>query len=154
MWRTVCRIELINIKKLRHGSLILGLPYAFTTFRPLTPSRPQTMYFQNSVCRSYSTIASWSKGFLSLEAVRRAVQNFKHIDLEKYKVRLLKYTTFKALLGQLLIRMIFAYFAWEHMWRQYHMPLNEPLRVKTKGTFTRKLCERLFKISNILSCYL
>ena len=43
------------------------------------------------------------------EAVRKTIQDLKHIDLEKYKVR--RFISFKALLGQLFIRLIFAYFA-------------------------------------------
>ena len=42
------------------------------------------------------------------EAVQRTVENLKHIDLEKYKVG--RFISFKALLGQLLIRLISAYF--------------------------------------------
>ena len=41
------------------------------------------------------------------EAVRKTVQDLKHIDLEKYKVR--RFISFKALLCQLFIRPIFAY---------------------------------------------
>ena len=42
------------------------------------------------------------------EAVQRTVENLKHIDLKKYKVK--RFISFKALLGQLLIRLVFAYF--------------------------------------------
>lgn len=44
------------------------------------------------------------------EAVQRTVEDFKYIDLEKYKV-LNPAIPFKALLGQLLLRAVFAYFA-------------------------------------------
>ena len=44
------------------------------------------------------------------EAVRlRTVENLKHIDLEKYKVK--RSITLKALLGEVFILLIFPYFA-------------------------------------------
>ena len=42
------------------------------------------------------------------EAVRKTVQDLKHIDLKKYEVK--RFISFKALLGQLLIRLVSAYF--------------------------------------------
>ena len=44
------------------------------------------------------------------EVVQRTVEYFKYIDLEKYKV-MNQAIPFKALLGQLLLRAVFAYFA-------------------------------------------
>ena len=44
------------------------------------------------------------------EAVQRTVEHFKYIDLEKYKV-INPAVPFKALLGQLHLRAVFAYFA-------------------------------------------
>ena len=44
------------------------------------------------------------------EAVHRTVEDFEYIDLEKYKV-MNPAIPFKALLGQLLLREIFAYFS-------------------------------------------
>ena len=38
----------------------------------------------------------------------KTVQDLKHIDLKKYKVK--RFIYFKALLDQLLIRLVFAYF--------------------------------------------
>ena len=46
------------------------------------------------------------------EAVKRTVIEFKHNDLDKYKVKRLSFNT---LLGQLFIRLVFAYFARKHM---------------------------------------
>ena len=43
------------------------------------------------------------------EVAQRTVEDFKYIDLEKYKVK--RSIPFKALLNQLLIRTVFAYFA-------------------------------------------
>ena len=43
------------------------------------------------------------------EAIRRTVEDFKRIHLAKYKVR--SSIPFKALVGQLLLRAVFAYFA-------------------------------------------
>ena len=43
------------------------------------------------------------------EVAQRTVEDFKHIDLEKYKVK--QFIPFKASLGQLLLRAVFAYFA-------------------------------------------
>ena len=43
------------------------------------------------------------------EVAQRTVEDFKYIDLEKYKVK--RFIPFKALLDQLLIRTVFAYFA-------------------------------------------
>ena len=60
------------------------------------------------------------------EAVRRTVENLKHIDLRKYKVK--RFISFKVLLSQPLIRLAFANFAREHMQRQWHNSLNESLR--------------------------
>ena len=44
------------------------------------------------------------------EAVQRSVEDFKYIDLEKYKL-MNPAIPFKASLGQLLLRAVFAYFA-------------------------------------------
>ena len=46
------------------------------------------------------------------EAVQRTIQDLKHIDLEKCKVR--RFISFKALLGRLFIRLIFAYLTQVH----------------------------------------
>ena len=43
------------------------------------------------------------------EVAQRTVEDFKYIDLEKYKVK--RFIPFKALLDQLLIQTTFAYFA-------------------------------------------
>ena len=43
------------------------------------------------------------------EAVRRTVEYLKHIELEKSKVK--RFITFKAVLGEVFIRLMFPYFA-------------------------------------------
>ena len=56
------------------------------------------------------------------EQLQRTVENFKHIDLEKGNVE--RFISLKVLLGQLFIRLIFAYFTWEHMQREWNVSLN------------------------------
>ena len=48
------------------------------------------------------------------EAIRRTVEDFKRIDLAKYKIR--GSIPFKALLGQMLLRMVFTYSLFAYTW--------------------------------------
>ena len=79
------------------------------------------------------------------EAVQGTVENLKHIDLEKYKVG--RFISFKTLLGQLLIRLISAYCTWEHMQRQWHVSMNESLRVINKWNQSQCPLYSAFQIS-------
>ena len=61
----------------------------------------------NTLTLVYNISDSYEEGIVR-EAVQRTVENLKHIDLKKYKIG--RFISFKMLLGQLLIRLVFAYF--------------------------------------------
>ena len=60
------------------------------------------------------------------ETVRKTIQDLKHIDMKQYIVK--RSISFKALLAQVLIRLVFAYFTSEHMQREWYVSINESLR--------------------------